>query len=440
MKDIFADNFTEEPLWWRDAGPVDLSGAPSSGDTDVLIVGSGYAGLSCALELAKDGMDVTVVEAEKCGFGASTRNAGFLSGRAGVSKQINLEAAVGAERAEQLLDEADEAYENLQSLVDVESIPCHLNVVGRFVGAHTPKAYEKPAAKAEEYNRDGLGQYRMVSRDEQKKYVDSDYWYGGMFTENAGLIHPSRYHQGLVGLCEKAGVKLVSGARVLGIADEGAAKIVETSTGSFKTREVVLATNGYTDSLSPWHQRRLIPISSTIVASEEIDEARVMAALPQKCAVIDTRRVVCFARPSPDYRRVLFGGRARFSPLGGKESAEILHGYFKQMFPQLADVKVTNAWSGYMAFTFDFLPKMGVHQGIHYALGCNAGCGIVMMSWLGKKVAEKIMGNRDRPSAFEGLPFKTQAFYAGKPWFLPVVGNWWRLRDWAEIQRAKMLV
>ena len=200
---------------------------------------------------------------------------------------------------------------------------------------------------------------------------------------------------------------------------------------------MVLGTNGYTDALSPWHQRRLVPISSTIVATEELGEDRVRAILPKLCPVIDTKRVICFARPTPDHKRVLFGGRARFSPLGPAQSAEILHKQLSQIFPELHDVKVTNAWSGYMAFTFDFLPKIGMHDGVHYAIGCNGGCGIVMMSWLGHQVARKILGSANRPSAFEGLPFRSQPFYSGKPWFLPLVGNWWRFRDWLEIQQAK---
>jgi glycine/D-amino acid oxidase-like deaminating enzyme len=240
-----------------------------------------------------------------------------------------------------------------------------------------------------------------------------------------------------VDLCLRAGVKLISDNRVLGIVDEAGRKHVHSELGDFSAREVVLATNGYTDALSPWHQKRLIPISSTIVASEELGEERVDAMLPRHCPVIDTKRVICFARPTPDRKRILFGGRARFSPMGPRESASFLHQQLMTMFPQMSDIKVTNAWSGFMAFTFDFMPKIGVHEGVHYAIGCNGGCGIVMMSWLGRQVAQKILGSAAEASAFEGLAFKTRPLYMGKPWFLPIVGNWWRLRDWIEITRAR---
>jgi glycine/D-amino acid oxidase-like deaminating enzyme len=202
---IFADGFSEQPLWWNDAAPTHQAGSVQQDEIDVVVVGSGYAGLSCAHELAKDGLSVTVIEAGKCGVGASTRNAGFLSSRAGVSKQINLEALVGCVHADRIFDEADTAYEYLQQLVAAENIDCKIDKVGRFVGAHTARAFDKLAAKMGEYNRDSDRGFRMVSKAEQHDYVDSDYWYGGMFAANAGTLHPSRYHQGLLNLCLAAG-------------------------------------------------------------------------------------------------------------------------------------------------------------------------------------------------------------------------------------------
>ena len=308
--------------------------------------------------------------------------------------------------------------------------------MGRYVGAHTPQAYDKLARKCDEYSRTGNSDQYMVSRQDQHRYVDSDYWYGGMFIQSAGTLHPSKYHRGLVELARNKGVVMVANHRVTEIRNEGQGKLIEAGQGKLRAREVVVATNGYTDELSPWHQRRLMPISSSLVASEVLGEERVTELLPRLCPVIDTKRVICLARPSPDRQRILFGGRGRFSPIGPVDSAQILHQQLQTMFPQLANIEVTHSWSGYMGFTFDFLPKIGTHDGIHYALGCNGGCGIVMMSWLGKQAAKRIMGNAEQPSAFEGIKFQSRPFYSGKPWFLPIVGNWWRFRDWVELSRA----
>jgi len=145
--DIFADDFSQMPYWWRASKPFDTPDVQLPDQTDVLIIGSGYAGMCCAVELARAGMDVTVVDANDIGSGASSRAAGFTSGRAGVSKQINLESAVGPKRAAAILEEADEAYDHLQNVVQEERIECDFKQDGRFVGAHTPKAFDKLMAR-----------------------------------------------------------------------------------------------------------------------------------------------------------------------------------------------------------------------------------------------------------------------------------------------------
>jgi glycine/D-amino acid oxidase-like deaminating enzyme len=228
---ILAPGFSEQPWWWNQVAPSSQAEIPAQGETDVIVIGSGYAGLSCAHELASGGLAVTVIDAGKIGSGASTRNAGFLSGRAGVSKQINLEALVGKAHANRIFAEADSAYAYLRRLIESEGIDCNLEAAGRFIGAHTPAAFDKLAAKMREYNSDGQERFHMVSRAQQREYVASDYWYGGMYTEEAGSIHPSRYHRGLVDLCLRAGVKLISDNRVLGIVDEAGRKHVHSERG-----------------------------------------------------------------------------------------------------------------------------------------------------------------------------------------------------------------
>ena len=103
------------------------------------------------------------------------------------------------------------------------------------------------------------------------------------------------------------------------------------------------------------------------------------------------------------------------------------------VFPQLAGHKLSHAWTGGVAFTFDFLPHMGTHEGVHYMAGCN-GSGVAMMTYLGTQTARKILGQANRPCAFDGLPFKGRPGYTGWPWFLPLVSSWYALRD--RIDRA----
>jgi glycine/D-amino acid oxidase-like deaminating enzyme len=131
---------------------------------------------------------------------------------------------------------------------------------------------------------------------------------------------------------------------------------------------------------------------------------------------------------SPDGRRMIFGGRARFTPVTPQQSAPILHRFMTDRFPQLRGTRITHAWTGNIAFTLDALPHMGRQDGMHYLLGCN-GSGVAMMTYLGWQTARKIAGVANQPSAFDTEAFPDHPLYSGNPWFLPAIGGWYRLRD-----------
>ena len=121
-------------------------------------------------------------------------------------------------------------------------------------------------------------------------------------------------------------------------------------------------------------------------------------------AVIDTNRVIVYARPTPDGEGILFGGRARFRPVSTATSARILHDQMLEIFPTLADVKITNAWSGLMAFTADYLPKLGVRDRVHYVLGCNGGSGVVLSRGLVERSGVVLPAPTIRPSRCRRSP------------------------------------
>jgi glycine/D-amino acid oxidase-like deaminating enzyme len=151
--------------------------------------------------------------------------------------------------------------------------------------------------------------------------------------------------------------------------------------------------------------------------------------------IVDTNRVLSYYRLSPDGTRVLYGGRASFRRAMAREAAPRLHAMMVSVWPELARTRVTHAWTGNVAFTFDHVPHMGVHDGVHYAAGCQ-GSGVAMATYLGYQTALKIAGKSVAPCAFDALPFPTRPTYTGDPWFLPVVGSYYRLRDWLERRLA----
>ncbi len=432
--DIFAPAFKTTPYWWEAARPNDDASSELPSETDVAIVGSGYSGLSAALELGRAGSDVTVFEQNEIGWGASSRNGGMLSTEPKFASPTALERRFGSEQAERILEDGRATFANLQEVVEREGIACYLQQNGRFVGAHSSGAFKVLENKARELEEEGKDGFELLPRNRLHEATESTYYVGGLRDQEGGCLHPALYHKGVLDACVRHGVRLCSRTRVEGIARDGDGFTVATTRGTVRAREVVIGTNGYTSDVTPWHRRRLIPLGSYIIATEELPEERVESMFRNFCTMSNTQRILFYYRPSPDHRRVVFGGRASFRETSVEASSTRLYEYLCAVFPNLRGVRITHGWQGNVAFTFDHLPHMGMHEGMHYCMGCN-GSGVQMMSFLGRQIALKILGKTNRPCGFDGLPFPTRPFYDGNPaWFLPILGNYYRLRD--QLERA----
>lgn len=429
---VFAPGFVERPYWWEAAPPV-LRDAAVPEEAEAAIIGGGIAGLSTALELARNGVRAVVLDREPIGWGASSRNGGALAGAAGLGRaNPKLQRDVDPAILSAMVAEAEGSFEDLEALVAREELRCHYRRTGRFIGAHAPKALETLKRRAEMLLRSGADEARLLSRAEVGEELATERYHGGLVVGRAGSLHPGMYVQELARVAASCGAMLHGGVEVRGYARDGGGSgggfRVETSAGTLRARRLMVATNGYTGSLTPWHQRRLVPVASYMIATEELGEERVRALLPKLRVYGDTKKVLYYFRPSPDFRRILFGGRASFVDADVRRAGARLHRFLTHLLPQLEGTRITHAWKGNVAFAFDYLPHVGVQDGVHYALACNGG-GVVLMTHLGRQVAAAMLGTANRPSAFSRLPFPTMRGYTGKPWFMPIVGGAYRVRD-----------
>jgi glycine/D-amino acid oxidase-like deaminating enzyme len=427
MSAMLADGFKTTPWWWEAAEPAPQEPAPLPEETEVAIIGGGYTGLSAALTLARLGLGATVIEAERIGFGASSRNGGMVSGALKIAKQ-DLAATLGAERADRLVREAAGSFAFLEDTIAREGIACHYRRTGRFVAAWTKAHYAAMAGRAPWLSEVTGGAVTMLPPERMAEELGTTHYRGGMVVEMAGALHPALYVQGLAAAARRAGAALVDGTRVAGITRKRDGFCVATARGVVKARAVLAATNGYTGEATAWLRRRLIPVGSYMIATEELPEETMRRLFPTGRMISDSKRVLSYFRPDPLGRRVLWGGRASFSPTTPERAAPVLHRFMTEVFPELARVRLTHSWTGNVAFTFDFIPHLGIHEGVHYAVGCQ-GSGVAMQTWLGHRAALRISGQANAVTAFDDLPFPTKPLYDGRPWFLPVIGSWYRLKD-----------
>ena len=426
---VFHPDFKPTPYWWEAWKPVDEHPTEVPSTTHVAIVGGGYAGLATALELAKQGIDCVVLEANAPGEGASTRNGGAVSGGVNIGKSITgTSLDPESPRAAALLADGSDAFATIDRLITDEGIDCHWKRTGRFVGAWTPKHFANQAKRIARLNESAQSGAWMLPRERLREEMASDFYYGGMVVERSGALHPALYYKGLLDRVRARGVPVCAHAEVGRITRTHDGWQVATSRGTVQAAEVVIATNGYTGDLTPNLKRRLIPAASHIIATEELPEDLAKSLIPNDRTLADTRRILSYYRLSPDGRRIVYGGRARFTAVTPEVSAPILHRFMTDRFPQLKGVRVTHAWTGNVAFTLDALPHAGQMDGMHYLLGCN-GSGVAMMTYLGTQTARRIAGVANRPTAFEEGEFPDHKLYSGNPWFLPLIGTWYQIRD-----------
>ncbi|MFK7854002.1 MAG: NAD(P)/FAD-dependent oxidoreductase [Granulosicoccus sp.] len=430
----FSHEYSSSAYWLDDLpAPPALPGKPLS-EVDVVIVGSGYTGLHAAIETARGGLCTMVVDAQDPGWGCSTRNGGQIS--TSVKPSLSkLAARFGMEQAKAIRREGETALQWIEDFISSESLQCDFQRKGRYHAAHTPAHYAELARDADVLRRDeGIDAF-MVPRSEQRKELGSDVYHGGMVFPRHASINPAQYHRGLLSIALSAGAHVVGHCAVTEIERQSTGFIVTTEHGKVKARDVIVATNGYTTSLTPWLQRRVIPIGSYIIATEPLAPDLMDELFPTDRIASDTCKVVYYYRSSPDRTRVLFGGRVSASETDTAISGPKLAEQMCRIFPQLSQYKITHSWMGQVAYTFDELAHTGVHDGVHYAMG-YCGSGVSMASHLGRRLGQKVLGLAEGKTAFDGLPHPTRPFYTGKPWFLPATVAWYRRLDRKQYEKA----
>lgn len=415
------------PYWWDAVPRPSLPESALPDQADVVVIGSGYTGLSAALQTARAGRFTVVLDAEDAGFGCSTRNGGQIS--TSIKPDLaTLTQRHGESVARAILLEGRESLAWTGAFIAEEKIDCDFRVCGRFHAAHNPAQYEALARAIATQPRGLEVEAHLVPRSEQRQELGTDAYHGGVVYSRHASVDPARYHQGLLDRVLAAGARVVPHCAATALQQDGAALQVRTVHGDIRAGQVVVATNGYTGRLLPWLRRRVIPIGSYIIATEPLPPETMARLMPRGRIVSDTRKVVYYYRPSPDGRSILFGGRVSYGETDPRASGPVLRAELIRLFPELADVGISHSWCGYVAYTFDELMHIGEREGIFYAMG-YCGSGVGMAGYLGMRLGQKVLGRKEGQTGFDSAGFQTRPFYTGNPWFLAPSVAYYRWRD-----------
>ncbi|MBT0959194.1 FAD-binding oxidoreductase [Alphaproteobacteria bacterium KMM 3653] len=420
----------EYPQGYYAATAAQLPPAPplrGEATADCCIIGGGFTGASAALHLAQKGVSVTLLEAQRMGFGASGRNGGQVSG--GFNKGGDyLAAKLGTEPAQRLWDMSQEAVTLTRDLItkhapDAEWTP------GVFHAASTRAEAESLLREAEDLQKTfGYDQLSPVSAQDLPSVIASPAYRGGALDTGAAHIHPLRYALGLARAAQLAGARLHERSEVHALKRQGGKWLVQTGKGRVLADQVILACNGYLGGLNRHVAARVMPINNYIAATAPLGDLA-QTLLPANAAVADDKFVVNYFRLSSD-GRMLFGGGESYGYRFPADIAAKVRKPMTRIFPQLAEVPIDYAWGGTLAITRSRLPLIGeVAPGLLTASGYS-GHGVALAGYAGRVLADAAHGDRTDMELLARLPTGPWPGGAGLRSPLLALGmGWFALRD-----------
>lgn len=394
---------------------------------DVCVVGGGIAGCSTALQLAERGYRVALLEAQQIGYGASGRSGGQVLAGYACGQEL-LAEQLGISIARQLWEISLEGVALVRHLIAAHHIDCDLRA-GHLEVALKPRQRDQLRAQQRDLEKNyGYYSLTFLEQPELRRELATERYCAGLYDANGAHLHPLTYTLGLAAAAERAGAKVFEHSPVTAI-KEGQSVQVRTAHGRIHADFAVLCCNAYVGQLEPQLDRRIMPVTTYLAATEPLGESLAAQLITHDIAVSDVNFILDYFRRSADHR-LLFGGRVSYSGRDRGDTAATLRRRMLNVFPQLKNTRIEYAWSGKIDITLNRAPDFGrLSPRVAYLQGFS-GHGIALASIAGKLAAEAIAGQAERFDLFSRI--KHQHFPGGELLRTPalVLGMlWYRLRD-----------
>ncbi|PPR45991.1 MAG: Gamma-glutamylputrescine oxidoreductase [Alphaproteobacteria bacterium MarineAlpha5_Bin7] len=382
--------------------------------TNIVIIGGGYTGFSCALSLAKNfNEDVVLVEAGHIGWGSSARNAGFCCippAKMSVEKMFK---KYGKEETKKFFKNTIEGSNFTKNLINEYKIECDLTGDSNYEVAPHPAYFESIKKEASIYKNEFGIETEIFSKEEFNEIGHTGEEQFGAFSYKPGFaINPLKFLLGLAKQAKNAGVRIYQKSKVTKVEKKLNKFNVIVNDQIIAANKVVMATNGfYKDDLFPDLNNMILPVISNIIVTrpltkDEIDSYNFVTYNP----ILNIRNLLFYYRLLKD-NRFLFGARGDLigSEKSSFEKSKEMEKQMKKVFPNWKNVKIDYYWRGLVAVTSKFTPSIGkLDDEIYYSFGYQAN-GVNTAPWSGNELAKLIVSNSKDLSIskfYQGLPKK----------------------------------
>ncbi len=393
---------------------------------DVCIVGAGFTGLGAALELSAKGFSVVVVEAGQIAEGASGRSGGQIA--SGYScGMMETAKIVGNSDARLLWDFSEEAKQILQGRINDLQIECDY-MEGELYAA-PKKSHLKWLRDEQEFvekNYDYSG-YRWLDQSSMRETMAGDRYVGALLDVEGGHIHPLNYCLGMADAAIKRGVKIFTQTKVLSYVENDKVT-VHTTGGTIRADALLLAGNAYLKDIAPVLERRMLPVTSSILATEPLGEKKVQSLMKSTACVADTNFDLDYFKFTRDTRLVYGAQDLSFGRSSLQNNA--VRNCMLKTFPMLEDANIDYFWNGDVSVTRKRLPDIGrLSRKTYYAQGYS-GQGVTLSAIVSRILAEAVSGDLERLDVFTRIPhsFVPKSRYARLPIYYTIL-FWNRFKD-----------
>lgn len=408
-----------------DYRPVDR---PLRSEYDVVVVGGGYSGLAIAWGLARNSLSVLLLEEHTIGFGASSRNGGMVGPSFHELGMVGLTRKYGGEKTRHIMRAGMDALDYCQELFASRRIDCDFQLTGRFRGARSSAHLEAMAEECRRLHQAVGLPYEIIGRKEIGRHTGAVPYVGGVMYPRDGGVHPKRLVNSLAALAEGEGAHLRDRAPVAEIHRHGNRFRVLLAGADVTARQVVIATNGYSDRRTREMNSRVIPIDVSVAATRVLGEERVRAMSPRLHMHGESGRVFIWSRPTPDHTRFIFGGRISTVDAPLEVQRAQIASAVQRLYPDLAPPDFEFIWNGKIAYTVDHAPHLTCVDGI-WLIGGYCGSGVTRSLYFADKLVRKITGQPGADTPFDDLPFPKVPFRPFAPRMARMVTRYYKWLD-----------